>query len=209
VKLAAAVGILFLGAGCHSHAPEDLLKFPDGGFIPLRLGDGGVAPWKSAICLPQPEQAGGPAASDLSVRGECSFRQRASVICRAQGDDFYVVTRRNLAGGRVATVYFNIESFHGPGDYDESQTHVWIGDGQALYRWSNAHGKASLVASGPYPSDGRESAQFPTAGVTSVVLSEMVLAAEPGTGASGEIRVSGTLSCLVRGGAGNFRPLAP
>ncbi len=193
-------------AACPAPTPANLLTLPDGAFVVRAALDGGV-PWSAALCQPLDEEPVAGTPSALVVSGACSFTQRALAECRARGDDFYVVARRRLAGGRLATIYINVESFRGPGEYDEAQTHAWIGEGTGLYRWSEPRGHVTLGAGGDFSST--DPAYFATAGITTVTVPDIVLDAERGTLTSGELRLSGQLRCLVRGGPEAFTPLAP
>lgn len=102
------------------------------------------AQWRPDACPPPADAASGP--SDLSVTGPCAFEHRSAAICESLADDFLVAVSRKAANGATLVVYINVEQYHGPGDYDESQMFVAVQDGKSMYRWSNERGKITVGA---------------------------------------------------------------
>ncbi|HEY2746594.1 MAG TPA: hypothetical protein VGL86_18305, partial [Polyangia bacterium] len=99
-------------------------------------------PWRAELCRPAVDAATGT----LTFAGECAFAVAEPALCRPEEDDFYILVKRALAGGRSFNFYVNVERHHGPGVYDgQAQLHVTVRDGQALYRWSNFTGSITLA----------------------------------------------------------------
>lgn len=198
--------MLALVGGCQAPTPPNLLRMPNGKMVPASALDGG-APWSRELCHPLAEDPVGGAPSAMAVSGECDYTQQALADCHAKQDDFYIVSKRKLEGGRVLTLYINVERFRGAGDYEEAQAHIWIGEGTGLYRWGNARGHLTLETGAEVtPGD---PTHFASAGISDAVLPDIVLDAEPGTLTSGQIKLSGKLRCLVKDGPDAFSPLAP
>jgi hypothetical protein len=117
----------------------------------------------------------------LSFAGECRLLQTSPALCRPEEDDFYVLVKRPLPGGRSLNFYVNVERFHGDGDYRSlAQLHVVVRDRGTLYRWANVQGDVVLSSSGEK--------RF-------ITLRGVSLSAELGTPASGVIVLDGTLEC--------------
>jgi hypothetical protein len=139
-------------------------------------------PWRAELCRP----AGDATTGTLAFSGECSFAVAEPALCRPEEDDFYILVKRTLAGGRAFNFYVNVERHHGPGEYlGHAQIHVTVRDGQALYRWSNFTGSITLAGD-----------TATSANETHATLRGMRLDPEPGTLARGSIIVDGTLACV-------------
>lgn len=132
-----------------------------------------LAPWKAENCDLVPEKSGG---SDLRVTGPCAFTHTADVKCRSLTDDMHVVALRKAKGLSTVSVYVNVESYKGPGSYNDTQMFITYQDGTAYYHWGSDSVHITV-----------------TAGEKSVVLPENDLIAEPPN--SGVLKVSGTLRC--------------
>lgn len=138
--------------------------------------------WSSELCRPKGDSSDGP----LRFSGECSFAVGEPALCRPEEDDFYILVKRTLAGGRAFNFYVNVERHHGPGEYlGKAQIHVTVRDGTALYRWSNFTGSITLAG------DTEKSADE-----THASFRGMRLDPEPGTLARGSIVVDGTIPCI-------------
>lgn len=132
-----------------------------------------LAPWKPENCDLVPEQ---PGRSSLTVTGPCAFTHTADVQCRSLTDDMHVVALRKAKGLSTVSVYVNVESYKGPGSYNDTQMFITYQDGNAYYHWGSDSVHITV-----------------TAGEKSVVLPENDLIAEPPN--TGVLKVSGTLRC--------------
>lgn len=140
-------------------------------------GSGGGEPLPAAACPPEPEPPAA-AGSDLTFTGPCAFHQAGPAYCRAAADDFYVLLKRALPGGRSLDLYVDVEFYRGPGDYPEAQTLLLIQDGTRLYTWSNFRTRATVLP--------REAA---------VRMEPAELRPEAGRAGSGVIGMQGTVAC--------------
>ena len=141
---------------------------------PSAAGPPGAASSAAPPATPRPAR--------LRFSGECSFAVAGPALCRPDEDDFYILVKRTLDGGRAFNFYVNVERHHGPGEYGgNAQIHVTVRDGAALYRWSNFTGTITLAG------DTKKSGDDTRASFHGVRLDP-----EPGTPARGTIVVDGT-----------------
>lgn len=170
-KLALAIVLL---AGCS----QDLSKAPIIAARPSAPPPKLPAPsttWAPEFC-----RAGEDAGRGLTFTGACAL-QAASALCRAEEDDYFILVKRALAGGRVFNFYVNVERWHGAGDYRGlAQMQVSVRDGTRLYRWASFQGSLTIAGEGD---------------ALSVRIDGARLTAETGTPAAGEILVDGTVAC--------------
>jgi len=165
-------------AACGEQAPKVIVLTSNPPATPSVAPVGPIPLWQVGQC-PDPEPV--PAqASNLTFSGVCNFSQTGALTCNAAADDFYLYTRRTLASGLPVVFYINVESYHGPGTYNDNvQVLMTIQDGRGLYRWSDYHG-AMTVGPGER---------------TATLLKTAVMQPEPGTPTSGTEFVSGTIGC--------------
>ncbi len=168
-------------AGCGGEAPKVIVLTSNPSATPSIAPVGPIPLWKAGQC-PDPEPVPGQA-SNLAFSGMCTFSQTGALTCNAAADDFYLYTRRTLPNGLPLVFYINVESYHGPGTYNDNvQVLMTIQDGQGLYRWSDYHG-AMTVAPGEK---------------TATLLKPAVMQPEPGTPTSGTEFVRGMIGCGAR-----------
>jgi hypothetical protein len=67
--------------------------------------------------------------------GACAFRHQGAVNCTSLEDDFILETSRPSARQSTLIIYLNVETYHGPGNYDEAQMLVSVQDATGLFRW--------------------------------------------------------------------------
>ncbi len=165
-------------------------RLSDRAIIPARDNNSTVSDvntkvtWRAELCQPDSTKAplAGPK-SGLTFGGECVLAATELAQCQPQEDDFYILAKRVLQGGRVFVFYVNVERYHGPGEYPAlAQAHVMVRDGQTLYRWANFQSTLTLEPG--------------TDNKTIVRLRGARLTAEPGTPTSGFITVDGEFECV-------------
>ncbi len=89
-----------------------------------------------AGCPPEPEALlKGP--SVLTVAGPCAFDHHGAVNCEILPDDLIMTVTRKGANGATVMVYVNVERYHGPGRYNDSQMFVGVQNTSQIERWSN------------------------------------------------------------------------
>ena len=164
-----------------SDEPTDLGAAPSGTTTAPSGATAAGPTWRSELC-----HTAGDAGGTLRFSGECSFAVAGPALCRPDEDDFYILVKRTLDGGRAFNFYVNVERHHGPGEYaGNAQIHVTVRDGAALYRWSNFTGTLTLAG------DTKKSGDDTRASFHGVRLDP-----EPGTPARGSIIVDGTIQCM-------------
>jgi hypothetical protein len=158
-----------------------------------------LPPWDPALCPPAPEPEGPASFSDLVFDGTCAFHHEGAAACHGRDDDFYITIERKLPNGDPAILYVNVESYTGPGVYDEkAQVVFMIRHGKALYRWANYWGNITLGHGSKGMTPGRTAAaQTGSSTPTSATLPLIQLTAEPGTPASGTISIRGSIGCVT------------
>ena len=146
----------------------------------LTSGPAGSAP----VAAPAPAAEGcvpGPAArgaSDVQLSGACTGDLTSAFGCVAIIDDLYLSGRRMLDPAHVLYLTVNVESYHQrPGDFAAAQAVLQLTGPTTVERWSNY--TVALHVNADH----------------SVRLPSVDLAADPGTGASGTVAVSGSLNC--------------
>jgi hypothetical protein len=132
--------------------------------------------WKPENCTLEPEQKG---KSTLVAAGPCAIRQTGEVACRSLTDDMHVLFLRKAQNGGTVSVYINVETFHGPGDYTNAQMFLTYQNGSSYYHWSNDSTRITVAP-----------------GTKSVVLPVDTLLAEPPN--EGMEIVSGRLHCSAK-----------
>ena len=91
-------------------------------------------PFKPELCNVAPSDTAGT--SNFSAKGPCSFTHNADQKCRRTVDDFYVSILRTGPGVATVATYVNVESYKGPGVYDNAELFLTVQDGTAYYHWS-------------------------------------------------------------------------
>ena len=136
-----------------------------------------LPPWKRENCKLVPEATGGQ--SDFSATGPCAFTQTANVACRSLTDDMHALFVRKAKGEGTVSVYINVESYKGPGSYNDTQMFITYENGSSYYHWGSDSVHVTV-----------------TRGEKSVILPRNELIAEPPN--TGVEMVSGTLRCGAR-----------
>lgn len=132
-----AIAIFVLLAGC-GEDPAKSVKITDENRGPVTVvytsPKGPDRDLLADYCPPE-EDAAGP--GTFAISGPCAFQVRQPVHCEATGDDMIIAVARKARNAATAVFYLNVESYHGPGDYDGAQAFVAVESGQNIYRWSN------------------------------------------------------------------------
>ena len=129
----------------------------------------------AASCVPGPAARG---TSDVQLSGACTGELTSAFGCVAIIDDLYLSGRRMLDPAHVLYLTVNVESYHQrPGDFAAAQAVLQLTGPTTVERWSNY--TVALHVNADH----------------SVRLPSVDLAADPGTGASGTVTVSGSLNC--------------
>ncbi len=92
-------------------------------------------PFRPEQCVLAPEDTAG--SSNLVANGPCSFHHEGDLRCRRSIDDFYVALLRKAPGEATLAVYINVETYKGPGHYDNAQMFLTVQDGMSYYHWSS------------------------------------------------------------------------
>jgi hypothetical protein len=117
-------------------------------------------------------------ASALRLSGACSGELTGPFGCVAAVDDLYLTGRRQLDTLHVLYVTVNVESYRQhPGDYAGAQAVLQVTGPVTVQRWSN-------YAVGVHVNSDR-----------SVVVPSTALGADPGTGSTGAVTMSGSIGC--------------
>jgi hypothetical protein len=132
-----------------------------------------LPPWQPGNCTLQPEKSG---SSTFVAEGPCAIRQTGDVKCRSLTDDMHVLFLRKAKGEATVSVYINVETYHGPGDYNNTQIFLTYQDGSSYYHWSSDSTRITV-----------------SPGEKSVVLPGDTLRAEPPN--EGMEIISGKLHC--------------
>ncbi len=131
-------------------------------------------PFKSDLCNVAPEPATGH--TTFVAEGPCSFKHTADVKCRAIADDFHSMLLRQGPNEATVSVYLNIESYKGAGEYVDGQMFLTVQNKDAYYHWGSDSVHTSVPADFRY-----------------VDLHKTRLEAEPPN--TGTVLVSGRLWC--------------
>jgi hypothetical protein len=131
-------------------------------------------PFKSELCNVAPETTTGH--TTFVADGPCSFKHMADVKCRAIADDFHTIILRQGPGEATVSVYLNIESYKGAGEYVDGQMFLTVQNKDAYYHWGSDSVHTSVPADFRY-----------------VDLHKTRLEAEPPN--TGTVLVSGRLWC--------------
>ncbi|HUQ20413.1 MAG TPA: hypothetical protein VM099_12440 [Gemmatimonadaceae bacterium] len=92
-------------------------------------------PFQSTMCNVAPETAKGH--TTFVAEGPCSFKHTADVKCRAVADDFHTVMLRQGPGEATVSVYLNVESYKGAGNYVDGQMFLTVQNKEAYYHWGS------------------------------------------------------------------------
>jgi hypothetical protein len=116
--------------------------------------------------------------STLRLSGACSGQLRAAFGCVAAVDDLYLTGRRQLDAAHVLYLTINVESYRQhAGDYAGAQAVLQLTGPVTVERWSS-------YGVGVHVNPDR-----------SVVVPSTALGADPGTGSSGTVTMSGSIGC--------------
>jgi hypothetical protein len=118
--------------------------------------------------------------SAISLSGACTGELTGTFGCVAAVDDLYLTGRRQLDASHVLYLTINIESYRQhPGDYDGAQAVLQLTGPVTVERWSNYGVGVHVHAD------------------RSVTVPSTELGADPGTGSSGAVTVSGSIGCAA------------
>ena len=118
------------------------------------------------------------AVSAVRLSGECTGELTDAFGCVAAVDDLYLTGRRQVDAEHVLYLTINVESYRRhPGDYAGAQAVLQLTGPVAVERWSNYGVGVHVNAD------------------RSVVVPSTQLGADPGTGASGAVAVTGSIGC--------------
>ncbi len=139
-----------------------------------------VAPAATAA-PPVPDCAWHPpaaAGSTLRMSGACRGELNAPFGCVAAVDDLYLTGRQGVDAAHILYLTVNVESYRRhPGDYAGAQAVLQLTGPFSVERWSNYGVGVHVNAD------------------HSVVVPSTALAADPGTGSSGTVTISGAIGC--------------
>ena len=102
---------------------------------------GADSKWVGDICQApdSKEDAGAETAEggEFKTEGPCAIHRRQPVSCESALDDFYASFTRGGAGKPSLVLYFNVEHYHGPGEYDGTEMFLAVQSDKSIFRWSN------------------------------------------------------------------------
>jgi hypothetical protein len=215
MKNALSLAIVLLGTSCKGRAdvqkqtPAQVTSSLVGDVSPLDSAAamipraGKQEPWDPTYCAVKPEPDEGASLSELTFSGTCAFHHRDPAACRAEGDDYYIILRHQLADGNEAEIFINVEHYAGAKAYEKKAEVLFlIRRNQSLYRWAKRNASVTLS----FQEGGLSSADSPTDKVkertpTVAQMPPTELVNEPGTSTSGKIVLSGTVRCVVASGS--------
>jgi hypothetical protein len=118
--------------------------------------------------------------SDVVLRGACAGVLTDAFGCVAVTDDLYLSGRRVLDAEHVLYLTVNVESYRNhPGNYQGAQTAMQVTGPVTVERWSDYAVPVHVNAD------------------RSVEVASANLVADPGTGSTGTVSVSGSLRCAT------------
>lgn len=135
-----------------------------------------VKPGRDGACV-LPSGSGSP--SNLELTGGCEGIISTSFACLAAIDDLYLSARVPVDPERYFYLTINVESFKGPRRYGQVQIVAQLTGPAGVERWSGRDATVSVRAD------------------HAVQVAPDRLPAEPGTGATGTIQVSGSAGCAA------------
>ena len=171
VALLGAVIAVLASSSSSGATDVHLLVNPPGQAAPARTGGSGPA---TVCALPAAASSG----SDLHLTGSCQGHVTNGFACLAAIDDLYLSVRVPVDRERFFYLTVNVESYRGPRIYSNVQTVAQLTGPSGVERWSGRDATVHVHAD------------------HSIQVSRAVLPAEPGTGATGSISMSGAAGCL-------------
>lgn len=98
------------------------------------------------VCPPLP--ASGPAGSNLTFSGRCSFREHRALPCpntAVDADAFHIRFTRQLRHDLTMQIVMTLEGYKGPGRYaGGNRIIVQVFDNSAIYEWSTGNGAMTI-----------------------------------------------------------------
>ena len=120
-------------------------------------------------------RGGGP--SRIPLTGVCTGTLTAAFTCARSTEELALTIRRPLGGRNVFYLTILIPDFTGPGGYPESEAFVQVTGPPNALRWSRRDAITRVDPDG------------------TILLGRFVFAPEPGTPATGQIRLHGRAAC--------------